>query len=94
MLTVKQAAERANVSTALVYQWCEERRLPHYRLGGKGKRGKLLINPADLDAFMQSLRVEAGESRSSASGRISSDSRGEPFSELDLDRLQRAWEKH
>jgi excisionase family DNA binding protein len=61
MLTVKQAAERASVSPALVYQWCEERRLIHYRVGGKGKRGKLLIDAADLDNFMESLRVETGD---------------------------------
>jgi excisionase family DNA binding protein len=59
VLTVKQAAERAGVSESLVYQWIEERRLPHYRLGGKGKRGKIGISPRDLDAFIQSLRVEA-----------------------------------
>lgn len=90
MLTVKQAAERANVSTALVYQWCNERRLPHYRLGGKGRRGKLLIDPADLDAFMRSLRVEE-ETASSAPA--SSGSTAGTFSELDPRRLQRAWRK-
>jgi excisionase family DNA binding protein len=60
-LTIKQAAARAGVSPALVYQWCEERRLPHYRLGGKGKRGKILVEESDLDAFLASLKVEAGQ---------------------------------
>jgi hypothetical protein len=58
-LTPKLAAEHADVSQQLIYLWCEERRLPHYRLGGAGKRGKILIDPADLDAFMASLKVEA-----------------------------------
>jgi excisionase family DNA binding protein len=62
-LTVKQAAERAGVSPALVYRWCQEQRLVHYRLGGQGRRGKILIDPADLDAFLKSLKVEAGGSR-------------------------------
>mgnify|MGYP003447544378 CR=1 FL=1 len=59
MLTVKEAAERAGVSESLIYQWCDERRLPHYRVGGRGKRGKILVSPRDLDAFMESLRVES-----------------------------------
>jgi excisionase family DNA binding protein len=59
LLTVKQAAERAGVSDSLIYQWCDERRLVHYRVGGAGKRGKILIDPADLDACMASLKVEA-----------------------------------
>jgi excisionase family DNA binding protein len=59
-LTVSQAAEQEGVSDALVYQWCVERHLPHSRVGGKGKRGKILIDPPDLDAFMASLKVEAG----------------------------------
>jgi excisionase family DNA binding protein len=58
LLTVKQAAEKAGVSESLIYQWCEERRLAHFRAGGKGRRGKILIAPADLDAFMASIRVE------------------------------------
>lgn len=59
-LTVKQAAERVGVSASLIYQWCEERRLPHFRLGTGTKRGKILIEVADLDALLEGLRVEAG----------------------------------
>jgi excisionase family DNA binding protein len=57
MLSVKQAAERKGLSPQLVYRWCEERRLPHYRCGGRGRRGRILIDPADLDAFLQTLKV-------------------------------------
>jgi len=59
LLTVRGAAEKAGVSISLLYQWIDERRLPHYRAGGKGRRGKILISPQDLEAFMGSLRVDA-----------------------------------
>jgi hypothetical protein len=41
----------------LVYRWCAERRLPHYRLGTRGRRGRILIDPDDLDAFLKTLKV-------------------------------------
>jgi excisionase family DNA binding protein len=56
-LTPKDAAARAGVSPQLIYRWCAERRLPHYRCGGRGRRGRILIDPADLDAFLATLRV-------------------------------------
>jgi len=59
MLTVKQVAERLRISASLVYSWCEDQILPHYRMGGKGKRGKILIEEAALDAFLQSRKVES-----------------------------------
>ncbi len=89
-LTVKEAAVQAGVSESLIYQFCVERRLPHYRLGGKGKRGRILIDPADLETFMQSLRVQ-GEAASSVP--VSSGSAAGIFSELDPQRLQKAWRK-
>jgi excisionase family DNA binding protein len=58
VLTVNEAAARLGVSVSLIYLWIDERRLPHYRLGGKGKRGKIGILPRDLDDFIASLRVE------------------------------------
>jgi excisionase family DNA binding protein len=57
LLSPKEAAEYMRVSPSLVYQLCDERRILHYRVGGKGKRGKLLISPRDLDAFMESQKV-------------------------------------
>jgi excisionase family DNA binding protein len=58
MLTVKQAAVRAGVSPSLIYAWCREKRLPHYRVGKEGRRGRIRIDPADLDAFVGTLRQE------------------------------------
>lgn len=57
-LTIKRAAEVAQVSKALLYQLCHENRIPHYRVGGDGRRGRILIDENDLHAFMQSCRVE------------------------------------
>jgi len=60
-LTVKQAATRAGVSAALVYQWTSaKRRLPHLRAGRRGSRGRILIDEADLEAFLATLRVGGG----------------------------------
>jgi len=60
LLSIKQAAERACVSPAMIYQWCSEKRLPHFRFGGKGRRGKILIDPADLESFLASCKVTPG----------------------------------
>jgi excisionase family DNA binding protein len=57
LLTVVEAAAIAGVSPSLVYGWCAEQLLPHYRFGTKGRRGKILISPAELETFMQSCRV-------------------------------------
>jgi len=59
-VTIKQAAERTGLSTSLLYQICAERRLPHFRLGREGKRGKILIEEVDLEAFLAAARIEAG----------------------------------
>jgi excisionase family DNA binding protein len=56
VLTVKQAAERIGVSPSLIYAWCREQRLAHYRMGREGKRGQIRINPADLKSLINSLR--------------------------------------
>ncbi len=60
MLTVKQAAAKLGISASLVYGWCDQQVLPHYRMGGKGKRGKIVIEETALDAFLKSRKVESG----------------------------------
>ncbi len=52
MLTPKQVAERVGVSDSLVYEWCAQGLLKHYRFGGKGRRGCIRIEERDLDAFL------------------------------------------
>jgi excisionase family DNA binding protein len=68
MLTVKQVAARLRISASLVYGWCEDHLLPHYRMGGKGKRGKILIEEVVLEAFLQSRKVEGKPVDSSSLG--------------------------
>ncbi len=58
LLSVADAAEVAGVSPSMIYSWCAEQLLPHFRFATKGRRGKILISPAELDIFMQSCRVE------------------------------------
>ena len=43
---------------SLIYEWCQSGRLPHYRLGRSGARGKILVEASDLDGFLASCRVE------------------------------------
>src|SRR6266487_1084441 len=89
-LTPKQAAERAGVSPALIYLWCAERRLRHLRAGGRGRRGRILIDRADLDAFLKSLEV-AAEEPAEESPRPARAAGG--FRMLDQARLLEAWQR-
>jgi excisionase family DNA binding protein len=56
-MTVIEAAKLLEVQPSTVYALCAARRLGHSRYGlGKGT---IRIEPADLDAYMRSSRVEA-----------------------------------
>ncbi len=57
MLTVREAAAHADVSETMIRQWIREGTLPHFRVGAKGKRGKILIAVAELDAVMAGFKV-------------------------------------
>jgi len=56
-LTVAEAAAHATVSEGLIRQWVKEGTLPHFRLGAKGKRGKIMIAVEDLDGLLVSFKV-------------------------------------
>jgi excisionase family DNA binding protein len=58
MLTVKQAAERVGISESLIYEWCAEGVLPHYRFGRKGRRGRILIDETEFAGFLAGCRQE------------------------------------
>jgi len=80
-LTPKQAGEIVGVSPSLIYDWCAEG-LPHYRFGRKGRRGRILIEESDLQAWVEKMKVNSPRPRVSSVVL---------FSELDPDRLAKAW---
>lgn len=51
MLTPSQAAKRLGVSLSLVYDLCRELVLKHYRFGGKGRRGRILIEEGEVERY-------------------------------------------
>jgi hypothetical protein len=57
-LTVKQAATKAQVSPSLVYVWIREKRLACFRMGSSGRRGRILIDPTDLEVVIRECRQE------------------------------------
>jgi hypothetical protein len=57
LLTVAEAADKASVCSTIVYGWVGSGDLPHYRLGAKGRRGKIAIAEGDLHAFLQARKV-------------------------------------
>lgn len=59
MLTPKEAAERVGCSDSLIYQLCDQRLISHFRIGGKAKRGRILISPDALSRWLSSCLVEA-----------------------------------
>jgi excisionase family DNA binding protein len=56
-LTPQQAAKKTGVSVSLIYLWCSEKRLLHYRLGAKGKRGRILIEEMELEKLVETQKV-------------------------------------
>jgi excisionase family DNA binding protein len=89
MLTVKQAALRASVSESLIYAWCVDGTLSHFRVGRKGKRGGIRILIEDLDAALAAFKVTPP----SPSASTASDRPASPFAELNTERLSRAWKQ-
>ena len=87
LISPQTAAMQYGVSRTLIYQWCDEG-LPHYRLGGQGRRGKIAIDPRDLDVWIEAKKVIAGTPARPSSLPIVG-----AFSELDSERLLKAWAK-
>ena len=57
LMTVKQAMQKTGISQSLLYALCGEGRLPHYRIGTGGRRGKVMIDEDDLSAFLSRCRI-------------------------------------
>jgi excisionase family DNA binding protein len=62
-VTVKEFAERAEISLSLAYALIKEGRVPCRRIGRKGRRGKIVIKEDDLNKFLESVRVKSERSR-------------------------------
>jgi excisionase family DNA binding protein len=92
LLTVKQVAEVLAVSTSLVYDLAARGLIKHHRLAGRG-RGTLRFAQEHVQAYLDSTLQEAGVTPPSPSAAASSGSQASPFSDLDPDRLRRAWEE-
>jgi excisionase family DNA binding protein len=54
LLNVDQAAARLGVSKYTLRGWLFQRRLPYVKLGRR-----VLIDPSDLDRFIETSRIEA-----------------------------------
>lgn len=57
-LTVKQAAERLQISDKTIYQLCAAGRVAHHRIGTG--RGTIRISEHDLAAFVADCKVDSG----------------------------------
>jgi hypothetical protein len=57
VLSVKEAATEAHVCESIVRGWLSAGQLPHFRLGSKSRRGKILIAREDLMELLASFKV-------------------------------------
>jgi excisionase family DNA binding protein len=58
-MTVREAAEKLEISQSLVYRLVEEGRLKCLRIGQRGKRGKIVIREPDVEAFLKECQNTA-----------------------------------
>jgi excisionase family DNA binding protein len=52
-MTVREAAEKLEISQSLCYRLVEEGRLKCVRIGQKGRRGCIRVREADLEEFLR-----------------------------------------
>jgi excisionase family DNA binding protein len=57
-MTVKDFAERVEISLSLAYALIAEGRVPHRRIGQRGRRGVIRITEDDLHAFLENSKPE------------------------------------
>ena len=58
-MTVREFAERAEISLSLAYLLIAEGRVQHRRIGQRGKRGCIRITEEDFRAFIEDTRAVA-----------------------------------
>ena len=64
MLTVKEVAQRLNVSQSCIYQLVESGRIPHHRIGLG--RGAIRFSDADIESFLSNSRNLASDDRATS----------------------------
>ena len=57
-MTVKEFAERAEISLSLAYALISEGRVRHRRIGQRGRRGTIRITDDDMKVFLEEVRTE------------------------------------
>ena len=61
-MTVKQFSEKAEISLSLAYMLIAEGRVPHRRIGQRGRRGAIRITEEDFQTFIESTKAQEVES--------------------------------
>jgi excisionase family DNA binding protein len=90
VLTVKQVAERLNVSLSTVYGLVSHGKLRARRIGTG--RGAIRVSEDALQQYLDASVSEATHAASTAAP-TNRPQRGRPFKHLDADRLRAAWRK-
>jgi excisionase family DNA binding protein len=62
MMTVAQFAEKAEISLSLAYQLIAEGRVPHRRIGTRGRRGAIRVTEEDFKQFIESTKAQEARS--------------------------------
>lgn len=60
-MTVKEFARRAEISLSLAYALVAEGRVPHRRIGQRGKRGAIRIAEKDFEQFMETVKAAVSD---------------------------------
>jgi excisionase family DNA binding protein len=60
-LTINDVVKKleGKIAKSTLYEAVEQKRIAHYRISGTGRRGKILIDEADLEAWLEEQRVGA-----------------------------------
>jgi hypothetical protein len=56
-MTVREFSERTEISLSLAYLLISEGRVPHRRIGQRGKRGCIRITEEDYRAFLENMKA-------------------------------------
>ena len=56
-MSSQRAAKRLEISPSLCYRLIEQKQLSCVRIGGIGRRGKIIVTEDDIKRFMDSLRA-------------------------------------